>query len=313
MTDTSIATGTWYVDVHYRGVPELIACGVLETDEGLLLVDPGPMVSLEGLTRNLADHGAGWSDVCGLLLTHIHLDHAGAAGTIVAGHPGIRVFVHEIGARHMIDPARLLASAQRIYGDQMAVLWGDFLPVPAENVHPLGGGETLTVGGRTLRVAYTPGHAIHHVSYLDEASGTAFVGDVGGMRVPGVACVLPVTPPPDVDLAAWRRSLDAVRAWTPERLFLTHFGPAPGALPHLDAMATELEAWAERVRASLDEAADDAALAQAFHREVLAELRSVIPPDRFAPYERFGQPVESWYGLARYWRKQARHASKHHP
>lgn len=310
MTTTEFAPGLWCADVQYQDTPELIACGVIETEEGLLLVDPGPAVSLTGLSRSLQALGATWADVHGLLLTHIHLDHAGGTGTLVARHPALRVFVHALGARHLVDPSRLLASAQRIYGEQMQTLWGDFLPVPVDNVKALSGGETLRFGRRVLRVDYTPGHAIHHVSYLDEATGTAFVGDVGGMRVPGVTEVLPVTPPPDVDLPAWHESLATVRAWGPELLFLTHFGAAPGPGAHLDAMAANLDAWAERVRAMLDDDSDDATSAQAFHEAVLDDLRRHIPPDRFGPYERFGQPLGSWYGLARYWRKQAAATSR---
>ncbi len=300
----TIAPQAWFVDTEYQEEPHLIATGVLETDAGLVLVDPGPAVSLGGLTRNLEAAGARPGDVHAILLTHIHLDHAGGTGSFVAEHPSVKVYVHDIGARHMIAPERLLASARRIYGEAMDTLWGAFLPVPEANVVRLRGGETLDLGGRTLQVAYTPGHAIHHVSYLDEASGTAFVGDVAGMRVSGDPVVLPVTPPPDISLEQWRVSLDVVRLWQPERLFLTHFGPAEDVAWHLDTLERTLVDWAERVRASLAAEGDDEARAKAFEEAVFAELREQLTPEAFRAYESFGQPVGSWYGLARYWRKK---------
>ncbi|WP_456425353.1 MBL fold metallo-hydrolase [Rhodocaloribacter sp.] len=300
----SIAPKTWYVDAEYLGEPHLIATGVLETDAGLVLVDPGPTVSLGGLTRNLEAAGARLADVHAILLTHIHLDHAGGTGTLVQAHPSMKVYVHDIGARHMIAPERLLASARRIYGEAMDTMWGAFLPVPEANVVRLRGGETLDLGGRTLQVAYTPGHAIHHVSYLDEATGTAFVGDVAGMRVAGDPTVLPVTPPPDISLEQWRVSLDVVRLWQPERLFLTHFGPAEDVAWHLHTLDRTLDRWAERVRASLADDRDDEARARAFEAAVFAELRETLSPEAFRAYESFGQPRGSWYGLARYWRKK---------
>jgi glyoxylase-like metal-dependent hydrolase (beta-lactamase superfamily II) len=304
METSTIADKTWFVDVKYKEYPRLIACGVLETDAGLLLVDPGPTVSLAALEAGLAAQGAGFDDVHGLLLTHIHLDHAGATGVIVDTYPHVRVYVHRRGARHMIHPERLLASAERIYGDQMDTLWGAFLPTPEANVHILEGGETLRVGGRVLDVAYTPGHAIHHVSYLDRATGTAFTGDTAGMRVTGVPYVIPVTPPPDIHLEAWHESLALVRAWAPEWLFVTHFGPSPDVAWHLDEMARRLDDWAEKVRRSLQNNHDDELRARTFHEAETAAMRAVLTgADEATSYEQMGQPEASWHGLARYWRK----------
>ena len=306
MPPSEVADQTWYIDVEYLGVPRLIACGVLETEAGLLLVDPGPTPSLGTLTRKLALHGASLDDVHALLLTHIHLDHAGATGSIVEAAPHVQVYVHHIGARHMIRPERLLASAQRIYGDQMDELWGAFLPVPEANAHALEGGEILTIGGRTFDVAYTPGHAIHHVSYLDRATGTAFVGDTAGMRVAGVDFVVPVAPPPDIDLEAWYASIDTIQAWQPERLFLTHFGASDHVTAHLEELARKLEAWSTEVRQVLDDERDDVERAAAFHEAQMAVMRTQLSDADRPPYERFGQPRASWHGLARYWRKRAR-------
>ena len=305
MNPHTIADKTWYIDVEYQGHPHLIACGVLETDAGLLLVDPGPAASLDTLEAKLDAQGFG--DVHGLLLTHIHLDHAGATGLIVDRHPHVQVYVHSRGARHMIHPERLLASAERLYGKEMKPLWGAFLPTPEANVHVLEGGEMLEVGGRTLDVAYTPGHASHHVSYLDRSTGTAFVGDNAGMRVAGGDYVLPVTPPPDVHLEDWHASLEVLRAWEPERLFVTHFGAAEDVAWHLDEISRQLDEWAERVRLSLSDGRGedaDTERARAFRDREMMAIEAKLEPSLRTPYGVMGLIEPSWHGLARYWRKR---------
>jgi glyoxylase-like metal-dependent hydrolase (beta-lactamase superfamily II) len=301
-----LADGTWYLDTEYQGATRLIATAVLESDLGLLLVDPGPTSCLDTLLARLDERGYDLDDVHALLLTHIHLDHAGAAGTLAQAAPHVEVYVHERGAPHLVRPARLLKSARRIYGDAMDRLWGAFEAVPEARVHALEGGETLALGGCTLEVAYTPGHAKHHVSYLDTETGVAFVGDVGGMRVTGCDTVIPVMPPPDIDVPAWHTSLRALRAWTPTKLFLTHFGPASDVPRHLDVMDAALDLWADDVRRMLaltgDDAADDETLALRFQDAKFSVLRATTPTGFHAPYEQFGQPRETWTGLARYWR-----------
>lgn len=304
MKTVALGPRSWFADLQYLDTPNLIACGVLETEAGLLLVDPGPATTRATLERALADWGTGLPDVHAILLTHIHLDHAGVTGSLVAAQPGIQVYVHEVGAPHLVQPERLLRSARRLYGADMDRLWGEVLAVPEANVHPLTGGETLTLGGRTLTVAYTPGHAKHHVSYLDRAAGTAFVGDTAGMRISGVDYVLPVAPPPDVDLDAWHASLDTLRAWDPDRLFVTHFGPSADVARHLNAMAAQLDAWGVAVRASLDADDDDETRAARFRETALQELQQHVPEPLVPAYARFGEPSASWHGLARYWRQQ---------
>src|SRR5665811_2629622 len=163
-------------------------------------------------------------------LTHIHLDHAAATGALVRRWPELEVYVHERGAPHLVDPAKLLASAERLYGaENMRRLWGEIVPVPEANVKPLEGGETV----QGMRVAYTPGHASHHVCYLHEASGMAFVGDVAAVSVPGTGLVVPPTPPPDIDVERWLDSIGIVEQWQPTRLGLTHFGAIDDPAPHL--------------------------------------------------------------------------------
>ena len=301
---TKLDHGTAYIDANYLGHAQLIATGILETDEGLLLVDPGPTTVLPNLEAKLKSEGASWEDVHGLLLTHIHLDHAGATGSIVDKNLAIQVYVHVRGARHLIRPERLLSSAQRLYGDLMEPLWGDFLPVPEANVHALEGTEILQFGPRKLDVAYTPGHAVHHVSFLDHSSGIAFIGDTAGLRVTGADHIIPVAPPPDIAVEAWRESLDRIRAWKPKQLFLTHFGPANDVNIHLDRMEQQLVDWAEAVRISLSTDQTDEERAQQFDTEKMAQTKSLVSERYRTTYERFGSPRVSWYGLARYWRKK---------
>lgn len=306
----SIADQVHYLDLDYLGAPCLIATAVLETHAGLVLIDPGPSTSLPTLTRKLSAAGYRLADLHALLLTHIHLDHAGATGSLIAQVPHVQVYVHELGARHLASPERLLASAQRIYGDAMATLWGDFLAVPTANLHRLEGGETLEIGGRALEVAYTPGHAIHHVSYLDARTGTAFIGDVGGMRISDAGFILPVTPPPDVHLPQWYESLDRVAAWRPTRLFVTHHGPSEHPSEHLHEIRMRLEAWAEHARGLMASSLSPAEQAAAFQAWGAAQIEAAVPPPFVEAYLQFGEPKGSWHGLARYWRKHERALKK---
>jgi glyoxylase-like metal-dependent hydrolase (beta-lactamase superfamily II) len=307
---TKIVPGVEVIDLEYLGQPEAIAAAVLETRDGLAVVDPGPTVSLPALRAGLATRGAGIADLRWILLTHIHLDHAGATGALVRENPHARVLVHERGVRHLVDPSRLLESATRIYGDELAYRFGDVPPVPADRIEALRGGEALDLGGagdaagRKLRVAYTPGHAWHHVSFLDELSGVAFVGDVAGERYPGRDFVIPVTPPPDIDLESWRASWDVIRGWKASSILLTHFGLFPDVEAHLDQLQRRTEAWAERVRLSLGNELTDAQRAKAFYTWAEEEARAQLPEPVALRYVRAAGVLDSWSGFARYWRKK---------
>lgn len=301
----NVAPGVGLIDLHFQGHPRYIACYVLETGTGVALVDPGPTSTLAALEEGLRLEGLGLDHVEALLLTHIHLDHSGATGTILARNPAVRVHVHSRGARHMIDPSRLLSSAGMLYGDRMDELWGEFLAVPEAAVTRLEGGERIDLGGRSLAVEYTPGHAIHHVSYLDESSGVAFVGDTCGIRIDNDPYVLPVTPPPDIDLDLWPDSIARIRGWDPDVLCPTHFGPAHPAATHLDEHEHRLAAWAERVRRDLASDADPDEAAGRFADAIRAEIVALLGPETPA-YLRGGGLRDSWRGLARYWNKRAR-------
>jgi glyoxylase-like metal-dependent hydrolase (beta-lactamase superfamily II) len=292
-----------FIDLHFKGSPRVIATAVLSGPDGVTLVDPGPTSCLATLEAGLRHRGLSLRDVRTLLLTHIHLDHAGAAGTIVERVPGIRVYVHERGAPHMMDPAKLLASATRLYGDQMDALWGEFLPVPAAQLTALSGGERLQLSGTSLAVAYTPGHAKHHVSYLDERAGTAFVGDTGGICVIGDYLIAP-TPPPDIDIEAWLQSLDTIDAWRPVSLFLTHFGPATPARAHLARFRATLTSQANAVRDALQRGGSEEDKLRAFVDHMRAEARKALP-ERDARATELAAPFDQlWQGLARYWQKK---------
>lgn len=302
---TPLAAGLDYVDLEFLGAPEIIATVVLHGPAGVALIDPGPSTSLPTLRAGLERKGIRIADVRQVLLTHIHLDHAGATGTIVKENPRIDVWVHERGAPHLIDPTKLIASATRLYQEDMGRLWGDFLPVPADRVRPLKGGERLAAAGRDLAVAYTPGHALHHVSYFDPASRIAFVGDTAGIRRGSGSYILPPTPPPDIDLESWRESEARILAWDPETLFLTHFGPFHGARVHFQQLFERISEWSLIVRRLLADATlTDDRRQERFVEETLQHLRRTVGDAEAARYSRAGRLDYSWQGLSRYWRRR---------
>ena len=320
VTVETIGGGASIVDLFHQGLPSIIGVGVLELDDGVALVDPGPEARLGALGAGLAEMGHSLQSVRAILLTHIHLDHATAAGAIVRESPGAQVYVHAVGAPHMVDPSRLLASAGRIYGDQLADLWGEFLPVPRASIRVVDEGDTVALngrrGGRRFVVAYVPGHARHHVAYYEAATGTAWVGDVGGIRIKG-GPVLPVTPPPDIDVEGWKSSMARVMAWDPERIVYTHFGPCDYPGDHFEELGWELDAWALWVRDSVAGSwgasmpdqpgprGEDGERADAFAEWVVSGLRATISKGHARLYETASGFRDSWWGLARYWKKQA--------
>ena len=270
------------IDLMHLGRDRVI--GAYEVDG--VVVDPGPTSCVESLLE-----GLGGEPPRALLLTHIHLDHAGATGALVRRFPELPVYVHERGAPHLVDPSKLLKSARQLYGDDMDRLWGEMAPVPEENVNVLAGGETVS----GFRVTYAPGHASHHVAYLHEATGDAYVGDVGGVRVPPSDFTVAPTPPPDVDVEAWNESLDAVMDWSPASLCLTHYGRAEDVSEQVERVRESLERHSRRSHGS-DEDTFVAALVDDLHAhndaEIAERLQQAAPPDQL------------WLGLERYWRKR---------
>jgi glyoxylase-like metal-dependent hydrolase (beta-lactamase superfamily II) len=273
------------LDLRHLGHERVIGSYLLETDDGLALEDCGPTTCVPELKARLAEQGLELADVRHLLLSHIHLDHAGAAGVLVREHPGLHVHVSEIGAPHLIDPSRLERSARLLYGDDFDRLWGELAPVPSENVH--------VVGDETLGLATfpSPGHASHHVCYLDR-EGTLYAGDAAGVRIRPSEFVLPPTPPPEVDLEAWDRTIDKLERHEPKRLALIHFGVFEDVERHLEELRRRLREWAQRVRLGATE--------EQFAAEAAADLA-----DDQAAYEQAMPFWQSYAGLRRYWEKNA--------
>jgi glyoxylase-like metal-dependent hydrolase (beta-lactamase superfamily II) len=265
------------IDLLHLGRPQVI--GAWQLDD--VIVDPGPSSCLERLLPALERRPPR-----ALALTHIHLDHAGAAGSIVRRYPDAEVWVHERGAPHLTDPARLLESAARLYGDDMERLWGEVLAVPPDCLRVVHGGEDIG----PFQVAHTPGHASHHVCYLHEPTGRAFTGDAAGVRIAG-GIVLAPTPPPDVELAAWRASLDRIEAWRPRSIALTHFGAYADVESHLAAMRRQLDEL-ESLAGALDE--------ERFVAAIRARVAGSTAPGARGAYEQAMPPALSFRGLARY-------------
>ena len=273
------------IDVVHLGRERVIGCWEIDG----VLVDPGPERSLD----TLLEHAGEGFEPRAVLLTHIHFDHAGASGALVRRWPQLPVYVHSRGARHMADPERLVSSATRLYGeDGMRELWGEIVPVPEANLNVLEGGETVL---GDFRVEYTPGHASHHVSYLHEPTGTALVGDVAGVRIPPTDLVIAPTPPPDIDLDAWERSIDLVAGWRPERLALTHFGEATDVERHLGELRRALRGQAQEVKV-VDK--------ETFVARHTARLEAELGEETAAVYIQAAPVDHLWLGLDRWWSKQ---------
>jgi glyoxylase-like metal-dependent hydrolase (beta-lactamase superfamily II) len=269
------------IDVRHRGVEKVIAC--YEVDG--VLVDPGPQSCEDTLLEAL-----GGARPRALLLTHIHFDHAGAAGALVRRWPELDVYVHERGAPHMASPERLVSSAARLYGGEEGLreTWGEVVPVPEDRLRVLTGGETVF---GSFRVEYTPGHASHHVCYLHEDSGTAFVGDMAGVRIPPSSLTLAPTPPPDIDVEAWDRSIDAIAAWAPTTLALTHFGTADDPPAQLVAVREALH-WQADLAAEHDM---DGFMAALHERVAERAPEEVAPTEQAAPLDHLFLGLERWH------------------
>jgi glyoxylase-like metal-dependent hydrolase (beta-lactamase superfamily II) len=272
------------LDLNFGGREHAVGVYLVDTADGPALFDCGPTSTLPRLEALLAENGLELTDVRHLLLSHIHLDHAGGAGAIVRRHPGLTVWVSAIGAPHLVDPSRLERSARRLYGDTFDRLWGELAPVPEANVR-IAEGDVL--GWESFP---TPGHASHHASYFRD--GTLLAGDAAGVRMPGASFIVPVSPPPDIDVETWHATIDAMRARRPERLALIHFGLHEDVDEHLDRLDAELDHWAGRVRDGMTE--------EEFVATALADAGAdSVLYDSIAPF------WQSWHGLKRYWDKRA--------
>jgi glyoxylase-like metal-dependent hydrolase (beta-lactamase superfamily II) len=298
------------LDLNWTGQARCIATALLRSDNFAVLIDPGPGSTLTNLRDQLAVHRLRVADLNAILLTHIHLDHAGATGALVQENPALPVYVHTRGAAHMIDPAKLMDSAGRLYGQEMQKLFGDFLPVPETNLRVLQGGETLPLGQQELRVLYTPGHASHHVTYFDPAERVAYVGDTAGICIEGHPFILPATPPPDISLELWAASLEAIAQLRPRRLFLTHFGYSDQPERHLNKYRERLQHWGALSAEILSRGQEQSEAVRAFARAVGAEAAEFLSPAELSHYVFNGALQLSWLGLERYHRKRSEAKAK---
>lgn len=297
------------LDDNWMGRPKSIGTALLESDGHRAIVDPGPSSTLETLKNQLRANGASASNLDAILLTHIHLDHAGATGALVQENPKLVVYVHKLGAPHMIDPSKLVASAARLWPHTLQQLFGEPLPVPAENLRILEGGETIHLGSRKIEVAYTPGHASHHVSYFEDAERVAFVGDTTGVKIEGHSYAMPATPPPDIDLKIWDGSFAAILERKPKRLFLTHFGFSDNPAAHIAQFRECLHRWMDMTVKILQSAPSDEAAMQSFMAKTRAEISEHLPPQDVDQYAATAGLNLSFLGLARHARKRAQAAS----
>jgi glyoxylase-like metal-dependent hydrolase (beta-lactamase superfamily II) len=296
---------TTVLDLNWMGRLHSIGAVLLESDGHNAILDPGPASTLEALRAQLQLRGLSVSDLDAILLTHIHLDHAGASGTLLGENPNLRVFVHSKGAAHLADPSKLLASARRLWGDDLQRLFGETLAVPQENIQILDGEETVSVGTRKIEVIYTPGHASHHVTYFDEQEGVAFAGDTAGIRIANGPYIMPATPPPDIDLAVWEQSFAAILDRQPSKLFVTHFGYAGNPAKHIADFRERLHLWAEIAERAMQSSSDIAVALQFFLEQTQTEMREYLS-EADAEQHAFtaGLPL-SFLGLARHLRKRS--------
>lgn len=288
------------LDTQFGGMPGVIAVFVLETQAGLILIETGPESTFQNIQRSMAAHNWTAADVRHVLVTHIHFDHAGAAWRFAEA--GAQIHVHERGARHLIEPGKLVASARQIYGDQMGPLWGEFGPIPSEKVHVMRDGEVLRFDAVEIRAINTPGHAPHHLAYRWEE--TIFTGDVAGVSLRG-GPVVPPLPPPDIDLETWENSLRRLESEEARSFYLTHFGKVEDTVAHLQELRERLVRWPQWIRERMSAPADDPNLIRGFEQFVWDDYRrSGLDDAGIAAYETADPAFMSVAGLHRYWRKR---------
>ncbi len=289
------------IDLDFLGTEEVIASFLLVGEGSAAIIETGPATCLGRLKDGLKENGVSPEDVRGVFLTHIHLDHAGASGHVAELLPNATFYVHEVGYPHLADPSKLVKSATRIYGERMDELWGEARPVPEDRLVVLGDGEEVEAAGGLLVAHDTPGHAYHHLAYLEPGSGSLFTGDVAGVRLPGQSYVRPPTPPPEIDVDAWVRSLGKIRQLEPKTLHPTHFGAYEDVDRHLSELDQRLQDWLLFVEARLDENLEpdeiSEQLAAKGDAEMLAEGAS---PEQSQRYDLAGNYEMLTAGILRY-------------
>ncbi len=298
----------WHISLPFLDEDDIVGAYLLSGKDELALIDPGPEKSADDLLAGIREAGFQPQDITHILVTHIHLDHSGAVGTIIRQMPQAQVYVHSIGAPHMIDTSKLVASASRVYGDQMETLWGKVESVAQDHVHAIEGGDVLNVADRRFEVHYTPGHAIHHVVFFDVHSGELFSGDVAGIHLEGVDYVRPPTPPPDVDIEAWSSSIDLLKKLRPDLLYLAHYGAAKNPTPLLESLRANLLTWGDIVLKAMRENKSNEEIAAILQAQTEPELQRKAKgnPHMLKLYDITSSYQMTTAGIVRYWRK-------HHP
>jgi len=293
------------IDLEFMGTEEIIASFLLMGGNSAAMVETGPSSCIENLLRGLEDNGVAPEDVEKVLLTHIHLDHSGASGVLADRLPNATFYVHEAGYQHLVDPSKLLKSASRIYGDRMEELWGEVRPVPEDRIITLEGGEEIEAAGGVLAAHYTPGHAYHHLAFHEPGSGMLFAGDVGGVRMPGQSYVKPPTPPPEVDIKAWKGSIETIRKLDPGFICPTHFGCYQDVGRHLGELEQRLEDWLLIVEERMDEGRSQEDIVEEFGARGDEEmLREGADPEDSERYELAANYEMLVAGLMRYVSRQ---------
>jgi glyoxylase-like metal-dependent hydrolase (beta-lactamase superfamily II) len=289
------------IDLNFMGTEKVIASFLLLGEGSAAIVETGPTSCLDHLRGGLEANGVSPGDVREVFLTHIHLDHAGASGHLAELLPNATFYVHELGYPHLADPSKLVKSATRIYGERMDELWGEARPVPEERLVVLGDGEEVGVAGGRLVAHDTPGHAYHHLAYLEPDSGALFAGDVAGIRLPGQSYVRPPTPPPEIDVEAWVRSIENIRKIDPATLHPTHFGSYDDVDRHLSELEQRLQDWLLFVEGRADEGASREEISEELKMKGDAEmLAEGAPPEESERYDLAGNYEMLTAGILRY-------------
>ena len=300
---TPLNSVTWQISLPFLGEEEIIGSYLLAGNKELAIIDPGPGSTIESLCDAIKQAGFNPEDVTHLLATHVHLDHAGAVGSLVKRMPKAKVYAHSKGIPHLLDTTKVVASATRIYGDRMQQWWGEIESTPADRLQTLEGGDVLTVAGHRLEVHYTPGHAVHHVVFFDAHSGDLFAGDTAGVRLQGVDYVRPPTPPPDIDLEAWFTSIDLIKKLSPDVLYLGHFGATRNVPQHLERLRTQLISWGDFILGKMRDGKDEQEILALLIAHTEPELRGVAS-DAIKRYEIATNYAMTVQGYMRYWRKK---------
>jgi len=302
---TRIGPGAWQISHPFLGENEIIGSYLLAGQNELAIIDPGPGSVVESLLASIREAGFEPQEVTHILVTHIHLDHAGSVGTLVRQLPRAQVFAHKKGAPHLLDITKVIASASRIYGESMKLLWGEIESTPQERLTIMEGGDILNIAGRRLEVHYTPGHAAHHVVFFDVHSGELFAGDVAGVRLQDVDYVRPPTPPPDIDLEAWSDSIRHVKSLRPDVLYIGHFGAIRNISEHFERLREKLYAWGEFVLVAMRDGKDEAEIVSMLTEHTEPELLQVAHNahaiERYEIASNYRMTVQ---GYMRYWRKK---------